>query len=171
LSQDQIELLDPVVYLANMSEDGRYYSWDFGDSNVSDVMDPMSHTYASAGNYIITLVTESSEGCLDQIQKKVNVKMHEALYIPTGFTPNGDGINDFFTIKGEGLEQVSITIFDRWGKLIYSAENDDINWDGTFKGELLPQGSYAYVIDYKFVGQTPQQKTGAFILSSTGTEY
>lgn len=171
LSQDQIEFLDPVVYLTNMSEDGRFYTWNFGDSITSDVMDPMSHTYASAGNYIITLLTESSEGCFDEIQKKVNVKMHEAIYIPTGFTPNGDGINDFFTIKGEGLERVSISIFDRWGKLVYAAENDDINWDGTFKGELLPQGSYAYVIDYKFEGQTPQQKTGAFILSSTGVEY
>lgn len=171
LSQDSVELLDPVVYLTNYSEGGRYFTWDFGDSNTSTIMDPISHRYASEGSYEITLFTESEEGCLDETNKTVRVKMHESLFIPSGFTPNGDGINDYFTIQGEGLEEVKIQIFDRWGKLIYEGENDDIKWDGRHKGQLVPTGSYAYVVDYKFVNQTPKQRSGAFIISSSGTDY
>jgi gliding motility-associated-like protein len=171
LSQDSVELLDPTVYLTNYSDGGRYFTWNFGDSNTSTIMDPISHTYAAEGSYEITLYTESEEGCLDETNKTVRVKMHESLFIPSGFTPNGDGINDYFTIQGEGLEEVKIQIFDRWGKMVYEGENDDIRWDGTYKGFLVPAGSYAYVIDYKFVNQVPKQKTGAFIISSSGQDY
>lgn len=171
IEQDSLDLLDPTVFVSNYSEGGNYYLWDFGDSNSSFSVEPISHEYAQAGSYQISLLVETSEGCFDKVTRNIYIDHHRSLFIPSGFTPNGDHVNDVFTIQGEGLEYTKLTVFNRWGEIIYQAENDEIAWDGTYKGQLLPIGSYAYIIEYKFIGETPGQKSGAFSLSSTGVEY
>jgi gliding motility-associated-like protein len=79
------------------------------------------------------------------------------LVIPQGFSPNGDGINDIFEIKGiTAYPNNSVNIFNRWGNIVYKAaayDNTSVSWDGTNKGDLstgtgpLPEGTYFYVID------------------------
>jgi gliding motility-associated-like protein len=79
------------------------------------------------------------------------------LIIPQGFSPNGDGINDIFEIKGiTNYPDNSVSIFNRWGNMVYKAaayDNTSVSWDGTNKGDLstgtgpLPEGTYFYVID------------------------
>ncbi len=77
-------------------------------------------------------------------------------YIPKFFTPNGDGINDEFNLRGIELYANSeVTIFNRYGKLIKSSRNTSFSWDGTFNNEKLPTGDYWYRIiieGQKFVG-------------------
>lgn len=68
-------------------------------------------------------------------------------YIPKFFTPNGDGENDLFDLKGiEFYSSSSISIFDRYGKLLKNSRNIPFSWDGTFAGLLLPSTDYWYVI-------------------------
>ncbi|MDQ3108687.1 MAG: gliding motility-associated C-terminal domain-containing protein [Bacteroidota bacterium] len=79
------------------------------------------------------------------------------LVIPQGFSPNGDGINDYFEIKGiSAYPDNHVTIFNRWGNLVYEAaayDNGSVKWDGTNAGSLstgngpLPEGTYFYIID------------------------
>jgi gliding motility-associated-like protein len=75
------------------------------------------------------------------------------VYVPTVFTPNGDGVNDVFTISvGSDLQVVSLScsVFDRWGNMVYNAEGLNFAWDGRFQeNELLP-GVYVYqiILDY-----------------------
>lgn len=69
------------------------------------------------------------------------------LFIPSTFTPNGDGINDFFEIQSNNLLEFNMNIFDRWGSLIYSTNSISNFWDGTLKGELVPSGNYTYNIN------------------------
>lgn len=75
------------------------------------------------------------------------------IFIPNAFTPNYDGFNDLFKIYPHSafLGQIlSLKIFDRWGGLMFEANNFDINkvgWDGTYKGENLPPGVYVYVVE------------------------
>ncbi len=65
-----------------------------------------------------------------------------------GFSPNNDGINDVLIIEGlEGTVTDKIAIFNRWGNLVFTATDYQNNWDGTWNGENLPDGTYFYVID------------------------
>ena len=73
-----------------------------------------------------------------------------ALDIPNTFTPNGDGINDTWQIKYlEYYPKSTVNIFDRWGQKVFSSTGYPIPWDGTYKGTVLPAGTYYYIIDPK----------------------
>jgi gliding motility-associated-like protein len=79
--------------------------------------------------------------------------------IPDGFSPNGDGVNDFFTIVGlDKYERLEIVIFNRWGSIVYSDDNYNNKWDGYANvklslGEQLPNGTYYYVLTIKDTGE------------------
>jgi gliding motility-associated-like protein len=82
-----------------------------------------------------------------------NFKLNEfeipAVYIPLSFTPNGDGLNDFLSIRhSESIASASIKVFDRWGGLLFSNESIDFKWDGTKNGRNLPQAVYYYEVNY-----------------------
>jgi gliding motility-associated-like protein len=59
------------------------------------------------------------------------------LYIPTAFTPNGDGINDLFFAKGEGIKKFSLTVYNRWGEIVFYSDDINKGWDGSFDGEKI----------------------------------
>ena len=65
----------------------------------------------------------------------------------TGFSPNNDGVNDFFTIQNiENFPQNSLEVFNRWGNRVYRQENYQNDWDGTFDNLILPDGVYFYLL-------------------------
>lgn len=66
------------------------------------------------------------------------------LYFPNAFTPNGDGLNDVFTYRANLVESVTLQIFNRWGELMFSTDQLDVGWDGTYQGTVAPQGTYVY---------------------------
>lgn len=74
------------------------------------------------------------------------------IYAPTtvynGFSPNNDGINDFFVVEGlENTDAEELSIFNRWGNLVFFTKDYQNNWDGTWNGEDLPDGTYFYIIE------------------------
>ena len=98
-----------------------------------------------------SLVSIDPNGCIatDEVTVFV-ITSNENIYIPNTFTPNGDGVNDAFSILGPGIVLIhTFAIYDRWGELIFYTENTSPNqpnalWDGTFKGTDVNQGVYAY---------------------------
>ncbi|MBL7138882.1 MAG: gliding motility-associated C-terminal domain-containing protein [Bacteroidales bacterium] len=73
-------------------------------------------------------------------------------YIPTAFTPNGDGLNDEFRMVGlppENIAEFHFQIFNRWGEVVFSTRNIEEGWDGTLKGEACPEGLYVWAIYYQ----------------------
>jgi gliding motility-associated-like protein len=76
----------------------------------------------------------------------------EGANVPTGFSPNGDGLNDWFRPLGsaEFVSEYQMTVWNRWGQEVYRSVNPtDQGWDGTYKGQPAITGVYAYVITYK----------------------
>ena len=69
------------------------------------------------------------------------------------FTPNGDGINDKWLVTSGNActTQVIAKVYNRYGSLVYSNENYQNNWDGTYKGKPVPDGTYYYVLSYKLI--------------------
>ncbi|MFX8964974.1 gliding motility-associated C-terminal domain-containing protein, partial [Acinetobacter baumannii] len=70
--------------------------------------------------------------------------------IPNAFSPNGDGINDTWIIKYlESYPGATVDVFNRYGQSVFHSEGYSMNWDGTFKGQALPIGTYYYIVDPK----------------------
>ena len=120
-------------------------SWSFGDGSKSNIPSP-THYYLSVGTYDTCYFKYTTiDGCDSSIRFTIIVKEIE-LDIPNVFTPNGDGINDYFEIKKlENYISNVLVIFNRWGKKVYEASNYQNNWDG----DRLDDGVYYYVLKCK----------------------
>lgn len=68
------------------------------------------------------------------------------LFIPNAFTPNHDNVNDYFEVKGHGMEEVNIRIFNKWGERVFDSQGKNIAWDGKFKGVAASGGTYVCII-------------------------
>ena len=69
------------------------------------------------------------------------------LFIPNGFSPNGDGVNDLFFVRGTGIGQMELQIFDRWGIMVFSTSDQSIGWDGSYQGKTLNSDVFVYKCD------------------------
>jgi len=99
-----------------------------------------------AGTYSVTATDINQCSYTEQIT--VTEFCETKLFVPTGFTPNGDGLHDDVEIFGKHFTNLKITIFNRWGEIIFISTDRDIRWDGTYRGELMPAGSYPWIIYY-----------------------
>ncbi len=139
-------------YIANFtstSTGADSYYWIFGDTavagNTSTEANPF-HTYPAAADYPIVLITTNANGCTDTLSTLVRVSGNNALFIPTTFTPNGDGKNDLFRVRGDHFVVQEMLIYDQWGTVIYQTETGTPVWDGRANGELVENGTYVYKI-------------------------
>ena len=124
------------------------YLWQFGDNNktTSTLKDPFI-LYNSDKVYNVWLKVINNDGCEDSIQKNVTIKEKENLFVPNVFTPQGDGINDYFSTISYGIEKINMKIFNRWGGLIFETNNISQGWDGTYNGNACSIGVYFYIIE------------------------
>ena len=127
-------------------------SWTWYLDSTIITGEEFEYDFARPGDFEVTQVVTSDFGCIDSITLIVAVETDFYLYIPTAFSPNNDGINDCFSIKGVGFEGIDFQIFNRWGNVVYSSENDADCWDGTYKGKPLPFGAYSWrlIVDLPF---------------------
>jgi gliding motility-associated-like protein len=94
----------------------------------------------------------------------VVVDVVPTLYVPSSFTPNGDGVNDVFRPVFSGFVKISMSIFNRWGQEIYSYDSLEGGWDGTFQGAHSPSGYYAYKLTAKDNRFKIIEKAGSVLL-------
>lgn len=134
--------------------------WDFNDGN-ADSLQTVFHKFEDVGLYNVLLRVENRYGCTDTISKKVEIS-NFIIHIPNCFTPQKDNLNERFVSKGIGINEYLLNIYNRWGELIYSTNDMQYGWDGTYQstGLQCPQGVYVYdvqVVDdfgdtHRFVG-------------------
>jgi len=119
----------------------------------------------------VTIIVTDEDGCSVQISFEIFMEeLTKDVYVPTAFTPNGDNINDTFRPYDNGAVTVVLyfQIYDRWGNLIYQAENESLDnltgWDGTLRGQLLDPGSYVYSLQVEFFDGTTGKYAGEVAL-------
>ncbi len=147
--------LDVVFYnnSATTSGDGKGIEalWNFGNgkdtaTNASNLSP--STTYSIAGTYTVILYVNKGK-CLDSTMRIIKVEIPSELTIPNIFSPNGDGANDVFFLKTSSLSSISISIYDRWGHVVYQLDssNGNVAWDGKNQyGKDCAEGVYFYMI-------------------------
>jgi gliding motility-associated-like protein len=114
--------------------------------------------------YRIIAISDGS-GCAEQSQSNEScVNFPPTLFVPTAFTPNGDGLNDYFSSFGEFVESFHLDVFDRWGKLLYASDDVNQGWDGNLEGFPIPEGVYVYKISVTGYNGEVLQKEGSVTL-------
>lgn len=109
--------------------------------------------------YRITAVKNGDRTIISQSNiSEVTIPL--AVYIPNAFSPNGDGLNDRFGISAKGIDKFSITVFNKWGQLIFESTDPHQTWDGTFGGEIVPDGPYVYSLHLVSSDNIPSVKSG-----------
>jgi gliding motility-associated-like protein len=111
-------------------------------------------------------VVNLNNGCGDTSSVTVRVNRRQTLFVPNVFTPNGDGVNDIFTVYAGGDVRTikRFLVFDRWGELVHEASDFapgsvDGGWDGTFKGKKMNPGVFVYYVEAETIdGQTTVRK-------------
>ena len=148
ISPEVTTILDPTISITNGSLGASSYQWQFGDGKMSPSKDPQSHTYADTGHYKIKLLVINNFGCKDSTYETVIVEQPFTLYIPNTFTPNNDGVNDAFFARGDGITNFKMSIYDRWGNMIFYSDDINKGWDGRANGgaEVAAIDAYVYVI-------------------------
>jgi len=101
-----------------------------------------------------TCVASNNGSCFARDQISINVMCNQAnMFVPNTFSPNGDGMNDHFFPRGQGVFNIkSLRIFNRWGQVVFERNNflpnvESNGWDGTFKGQPLASDVYVYMIE------------------------
>lgn len=120
------------------------YAWNTGASSPSILItDP--------GDYSVQVITNCAEAfATSKVIASDTCETHHDYYIPNVFSPNGDNINDVFSIYFEDqikVKSISLTIFDRWGNLVYKSSGQQFEWKGDFKGELLNPDVFVYRLE------------------------
>lgn len=139
----------PVTF-ENTSVGAQNYWWNFGNGSTSFQVHPNS-VYPSPGVYDITLVATDFNGCVDTVVKPLLIVEEVYLYVPNSFTPNDADFNNTFMASTIGIDQMFIQIFDRWGELIFESNDIRFQWDGTYKGKPVPDGTYVWKMEYSTI--------------------
>ncbi|MCC6447334.1 MAG: gliding motility-associated C-terminal domain-containing protein [Chitinophagaceae bacterium] len=147
----------------NLSTGATDYLWDFGDGNTSTDKDPI-HIYEKDGTYTVCLTARNSYGCKDTACKSVRGMVIPLVDVPTGFSPNGDGVNDYVYVKGYGIEKMMFRIFNRWGEKVFETTDKAIGWDGRYKGMMQEMEVYSYTLSVEFFDGSKLNKSGNITL-------
>jgi len=144
------------------------YSWEFGDGGLSSQESP-SHIYSvpfTSTSYVVRCTVTDNFGCESTAQKMIKVYSSCYLAVPTAFTPNRDGKNDFLApLNAIKAERLIFKIYNRWGQLMYETRNWKQGWDGSFNG--IPQATGVYVWLLTYVDRDtkqPRQMKGTSVL-------
>lgn len=102
----------------------------------------------------------SGDSSIHSISNELELFLPLKIYLPTAFSPNGDGLNDTFGAVGEGIEDYKLIVYNRWGEVIFSSHELSDKWDGLYKGIPVPFGTYNYEVRARGSESGKIHKTG-----------
>ena len=136
------------------------WKWDFGDGTSSNQKDPGPFKYAKLPGektYIIKLSISNAPGCTDTASAHIIVVGNCNIVVPTAFTPNNDGKNDYlFPANAFAADNLVFRVFNRFGQLVFESKDWQRKWDGNVNGQ--PQGSGTYVWSLVYTLRSSERK-------------
>ena len=125
------------------------FDWEFGDDLGFSEEENPTYRYQEEGVYTVTQFVTNEFGCIDSLSQPVNVTNPGTVppTTPDAFSPNDDGVNDIFYVRGGPFTKMNVKIYDGWGELIYESDEVEGGWDGSYKGQKVQMGVYIYIVD------------------------
>ena len=164
-----LSIFAPTTLLDNNSSNAFSYFWNFGDGTSNDSIFSPEHTFPDqAGTYLISLEVSNEIGCSDSTSQVIVIEHDPVVYIPNAFTPDGDDLNNEFTAvfpENMKLASYELSIYDRWGELVFYSQDPKQGWDASLAGYDAPDGVYSYLVKYKELGYVNKfQVTGSVVV-------
>lgn len=150
-----------TVNFTNTSANATNYLWTFGTGDTSTAIDP-AYIYLPLGNFTVCLMADNGGNCIDTACSTIDIFINSVFVIPNVFSPNGDGVNDLFSLQTKGLKTLDVEIFNRWGQKIYEWHTTNGGWDGrSSSGVLCSEGTYFFMVNaVGFDGKKYYEKGG-----------
>lgn len=147
------------VSLQNQSDNAVSYTWIFSDGTITDENSP-DHEFNTLDPWQVTLIAEGELGCKQEITEVVYPEAN--IYIPNTFTPDGDGINEYFRAYGHDLKRFEMWIVNRWGQQVFYSNDIEMPWMGEYSDgtHFVPNGSYQVIIEAEGIRGNLITKTG-----------
>ncbi len=143
----------------------------FNFSGCADSTNCLTPTVAPEVTTTFVVTVMNADSCTATDTIRIEVKTQPSEFVPTAFSPNGDGLNDFFEFAILGVTTGEVRIFDRWGNLIHEnlAQKNGLGfkdgWDGTFKGSQVQMETYVYSMKLKYFNGVEKQMTGTIAVT------
>jgi len=152
--------LNPTAVFTDLSSGGNGWFWDFGGEGRSFDRNP-TYTFLDTGKTYIMQVVFHPDGCTDTLIKNIDIEPVVQFFLPNAFTPNYDGKNEVYKPAGlsEGVTYYSLSIWSRWGEILFETSNPDEGWNGRKgnSGQELPVGVYLCVLNYRDARSRPYE--------------
>ena len=127
------------------------WNWDFGDGTGTNIQNPSSHLYPQTGietKYAVSLVVGNGS-CYDTTVQLIDVLRSCYIAVPSAFTPNGDGLNDYlYPLNAYKADNLDFKVFNRYGQLVFESRVWTQKWDGTVGGHPEPAGAFVWMLQY-----------------------
>ncbi len=157
-----VDLGDSVQITADLTSTAAPDTYIWTPQGALSCMDCADPFVRAIDDIVIDVVVIDADGCEAMDQVLVRVDKSRNVYIPNGFTPNGDGVNDIWRIyTGAGVLAINgIQLFDRWGNLVYASDSESLGpgaagsspgWDGRFGADMMNPGVYTYLAEIEFI--------------------
>jgi len=173
LGEDQTILIGDTIILTlqlNRDSEVRKVTWSLNGNPIINCENCTSQKFAPAVSSTIQVTVEDVEGCITSDEVFIEVEFEKFTYASNAFSPNGDSINDRFTIFSSLPGNYTLNVYDRWGNLIseeidLELNNIDHGWDGKYKGEFVQNGTFVWVANIKYITGDTEQLFGNILLS------
>jgi len=146
--------LAPTIHVVDISEGAVFYQYNFAGLGTSLDQNP-DFTFPDVQEetvYSVCQLVTSADGCTDEVCLDVTIYEEIFFYVPNVFTPDGDPHNQTFKpiiTSGIDMYEYHLTIFNRWGEVLFESFNYDFGWDGTYGGQgLVEDGVYVWQIEF-----------------------
>ncbi len=168
LPQRPVATVDEVVF-TNTSKGDEQTRWDWyyqqpGGQEMHTRQEHLRQVFDAQGLYPVVLVASNSWGCSDTIVKTIRIESDFNVFVPTAFTPNGDGYNEVFIPVATGIKKYQFMVFDRWGKKVFETSDIAQGWNGSFNGQDCPGDVYTWRIAVSSLDGQSKDLTGSVTL-------
>jgi gliding motility-associated-like protein len=143
----ETSIFEPEITFTNLANLGLDCYIFTGDGIMLNSCDS-TYSYLNPGVYSAAQVVKNSSGCSDTLFQNLEITGEFAFFAPNAFTPNGDGQNDFFKPVIYGIESYQLSIYDRWGRVVFKTTSNSKGWDGRIGRKIAAQNeSYTWRVD------------------------
>jgi gliding motility-associated-like protein len=143
---------DPAVFKNNSIGHIRSWNWDLGDGTGSTFSLPSDHLYPLMGmekKYTVSLIVGNDLGCRDTAIHQIDVLKTCYIAVPSAFTPNGDGLNDYlYPLNANKADNLEFRVYNRFGQLVFETKDWTRKWDGRIGGQQASAGTYVWTLQY-----------------------
>ena len=144
---------DPATFIDKSTGSlNNKWAWTFGNGNMSSLQMPPKQFYPSSNNIHtvqVQLIVTNSIGCSDTTTNNITIVGNCFIAIPKGFSPNGDGLNDYlYPTNAYKAKDLIFRVYNRVGQQLFQTSNWTNKWDGSFKGNPQDPGTYVWILNY-----------------------